>query len=173
MDLIEQIAKAIATMEGFFKANTIAQRNNNPGNLRSWGSAPVVNGYAKFATAEEGWAALRAQIKKNIGRGLTLEEFFTGKPGVYPGYAPAADKNDPGHYARVVAGRVGIPVDQPIGGFTGGAPLPGQPAPGQPVFAKKNDEFPAWLDPGFAPEGDGRLLVVGAGLLGLAALLLV
>ena len=83
MNLVDPIAQAIATMEGFFKAGSLAARNNNPGNLRSWGANPIVNGYAQFKSAEEGWAALKTQVQKNINRGLNLNEFFAGKPGVY------------------------------------------------------------------------------------------
>lgn len=114
MTLVDLIARAIATMEGFYIPGSIAQRNNNPGNLRSWGSNPIVNGYAKFPTAEAGWAALRRQVELNINRGLTLEEFFAGKPGVYGGYAPSADSNDPDGYARYVAQQTGIPLGTPI-----------------------------------------------------------
>lgn len=131
MNLIDGIAQAIATMEGYFKPNSLAARNNNPGNLRSWGSAPVVSGYAAFQSPEQGWAALRAQIQRNIDRGLTLREFFGGKPGVYAGYAPSADKNNPEAYAKFVAGRLGVDVDTPLSQiFTaGGGALP--KAPGQ------------------------------------------
>lgn len=114
MNLIDGIAQSIATMEGFFKPNSLAARNNNPGNLRSWGSVPVVDGYASFPTAEQGWAALRAQIQRNIDRGLTLREFFSGKPGVYAGYAPSADNNHPEEYAKFVASRLGVDVDTPL-----------------------------------------------------------
>jgi len=120
MALIDSLAQSIATMEGYFKPNTLAQRNNNPGNLRNWGSNPVQNGYAVFPTAEAGWAALRRQIELNIGRGLTLDEFFGGKLGVYSGYAPSADSNNPAHYAQFVAGRAGIPANQPITAFLSG-----------------------------------------------------
>lgn len=139
MNFIEQFAQAIATMEGYFKAGSIAQRNNNPGNLRSWGSRPVVNGYAYFDTPDQGWAALRRQIELNISRGLTLQEFFGGKSNVYAGYAPAADKNNPTGYAAFVAGRLGVPVNQPLpqiqlawGGSTppAASPPPLQTAPG-------------------------------------------
>lgn len=122
MTFVDQLAQAIATMEGYYKSNTIAQRNNNPGNLRTWGSRPVVNGYAYFDTPEQGWEALRRQVERNIGRGLNLQEFFAGQrdtqgnviPGGYSGYAPAADKNNPTGYAAFVAKRVGVPVDQPL-----------------------------------------------------------
>ena len=88
MSVIDDIADAIARQEG-----TGCGNNNNPGNLRTWGSLPTSRGFAVFPTCEAGWAALRQQVQRNINRGLTLEEFFGGKPGVYPGYAPAADSN--------------------------------------------------------------------------------
>lgn len=123
--MIQRIAKAIATMEGYFitpeqaksrgiSYPTISQRNNNPGNLRSWGSTPISGGFAAFASAEEGWAALRRQIVLNIGRGLNLYEFFGGKPGVYAGYAPAADNNKPAQYAQFVARETGLDPTRPL-----------------------------------------------------------
>lgn len=108
MSLTEAIAQSIATMEGFFKAGTVAQRNHNPGNLRSWGNYPVVGGYVQFPDDNTGWQALYTQVNRNIDRGLTLQEFFGGKPGVYAGYSPSADANDPRGYAQYVAGQVGI-----------------------------------------------------------------
>ena len=48
-------------------------------------------------------------------RGLTLEEFFGGKSGVYAGYAPAADSNNPQGYASAVAGWLGIDPNTPLG----------------------------------------------------------
>lgn len=113
-EFIEAISLAIATMEGFFKDNSVSQRQKNPGNLRSWGALPVVKGYVLFPDPESGWSALRRQIGKNIDRGLTLQEFFGGKPGVYGGYSPASDKNNPHGYAQYVAGRVGIKPDVPL-----------------------------------------------------------
>lgn len=110
-ELVTRIAVAISEMEGFTKKGSRAGRNNNPGNLRSWGTVPVVDGFAHFATPVDGWRALHRQVQKNIGRGLTLREFFGGKAGVYGGYAPGADGNHPEHYAAFVAKRVGIKDD--------------------------------------------------------------
>ena len=121
MASVNDLAQSIAQYEGYYTAGSIAQRFNNPGNLRSWGSTPVVNGYALFATPEEGWAALRAQVQKNIDRGLTLDEFFGGKTGVYPGYAPAADNNAPARYAATVASWLGISTDAPLADVIGGS----------------------------------------------------
>lgn len=83
--------QAIATFEGFYKEGSLAQRNNNPGNLRPIGAS---QGFRVFPSANDGWIALRHQVLLNINRGLTLNEFFLGKEGVYPGYAPLGD-NEP------------------------------------------------------------------------------
>lgn len=141
MDLIGLIAEAIARMEGFYKPGSLAQRNNNPGNLRSWGSNPIVNGYAQFPTVEAGWAALRRQVELNIGRGLTLEEFFAGKAGVYGGYAPSADKNDPANYARFVSSQTGIPLSIPIS-QAGRGSSPANSGNPPPLFATSQTRFP-------------------------------
>lgn len=84
-------AMAIAAFEGFFippddpRYPSLAQRNNNPGNIRPIGAN---EGFMGYSTPSEGWRALRKQILINIGRGLTLDQFFLGKEGVYPGYTP-------------------------------------------------------------------------------------
>jgi len=163
MPLIDNLAQSIATMEGYFKPGTIAAKNNNPGNLRSWGSNPTQNGYAIFPTPEAGWTALQRQIEINIGRGLTLNEFFGGKPGVYPGYAPSADSNNPSHYAQFVAGRAGIPADRPITAFLNNDYPDSEPAPYIPGFTP---DGPTEDDSVFDIDMEsGTGLVIIAGLL--------
>ena len=128
-ELITKIASAISKMEGYNLLNSPARKNNNPGSIRGWPKTPVVNGYAKFSRAEDGWKALYKQIETNIFSlgsrdiyplrkdvGLSLKEFFAGQrdedgqllKGGYPGYAPAADSNRPIHYAKYVAEQVGV-----------------------------------------------------------------
>ncbi len=107
-DYLFRIAYAIARMEGYFIPGTIAERNNNPGNLRRWGSLPTESGFAKFPDHIQGWNALMRQVHLNIGRNLSLNEFFAGKPGIYPGYAPASDNNRPFEYALFVNRWLGI-----------------------------------------------------------------
>src|SRR5271157_4273547 len=88
---VDDLAQAIARMEGFNVAGSVAQRDNNPGNLRS-GPGQIgtdAGGYAIFPDVTTGYAALDNQINLNIGRGLTLNQFFGGLPGVYAGYAPS------------------------------------------------------------------------------------
>lgn len=124
MTLVDAISQAIAQMEGYNTAGSLAQRNNNPGNLRSWGSWPVVNGYVQFPDASTGWQALAVQVSKNVNRGLTLQEFFGGKSGVYSGYSPGTDGNHPVQYAQFVSTQVGIPVNVPINQFEASPPYP-------------------------------------------------
>lgn len=138
------MAEAMAEMEGFnltaeqWRAQgkklptnwkegdpiSLAQKNKNPVNLRSWGDQPIVGGYAQFDQVEEGWAAARQQCRYNIWsrkskdpyklrvtRPMSLREFFAGQRGAdgkviptgYPGFAPAVDGgNKPVIYAEAV-----------------------------------------------------------------------
>jgi hypothetical protein len=108
MTLTDQLAQAIARFEGFYNPGSRAQRNNNPGNIRIWGSLPRdAAGYAIFPDEASGWAALRRQIDLDTGRGLTLTQFLMK-------YAPPADNNPTPSYIRTVAGWLGIPTDVPL-----------------------------------------------------------
>lgn len=128
--LIATIAQAIARHEGYFVSReqaqrrgirypTVAQRHNNPGNLRRWNNLPNSSGYVQFPSAEAGWAALHALCNQYLdgryhrGKPPTLREWFRA-------YAPAADNNDPDAYARSVAMAIrsaGLPefdIDVPV-----------------------------------------------------------
>ncbi|HDE2134351.1 hypothetical protein ABS807_05370 [Klebsiella pneumoniae] len=89
----------------FFRGegNTLADRNNNPGNIRPVGGG----GFRAFGSALEGWEAMKNQLMR----------YFTGKTTGRPlqtimdivsTWAPAADNNDPAKYARDVAGWMGV-----------------------------------------------------------------
>lgn len=103
-NLVMMLAEAIAHFEGFYGIHTVANKNNNPGNLRNWDKnlPKSSGGYDIFPNRAAGFSALYRQIIKNIGRGLTLEEFFAGKDGVYAGYAPKSDKNPTDNYVMFV-----------------------------------------------------------------------
>jgi hypothetical protein len=120
------LASSIARFEGYNIAGSVAQRNNNPGNLRA-GPGQIgtdANGYAVFPDAATGYAALDNQIDLNISRGLTLNQFFAGEPGVYAGYAPSGDSNNPSQYATTVAGWMGIDPNVPLSTLAGGSASP-------------------------------------------------
>jgi hypothetical protein len=108
-------AFTISRFEGFQSgACRRCRENNNPGAIRTWGQLPVRNGFAVFPTLDQGWLALYRQIALNVNRGLTWVEFFGGKPGVYSGYAPAADNNNPRQYGTFVANKMNMNPDIPI-----------------------------------------------------------
>lgn len=138
VQLIDRIAEAIATMEGFYsrRPGAMAQKNSNPGNVRQWRDAkgrayPTNGGYVDFqewayrrnpdadalsikAAAEaEGWRVLKVLIGQYIdGR------YTAGKPPtfleMFRVYAPAADRNKPDAYARFVARKLGTEPDKRI-----------------------------------------------------------
>jgi hypothetical protein len=109
---IYNLMLSIAYFEGYFQSGSRARRNNNPGNLRGWSQNNPKDdkGFDRFPNAEAGWNALWRQVWLNVFRDLTLREFFYGKQGVYPGYAPLSD-NNPASYARWVSTTTGIPLD--------------------------------------------------------------
>jgi len=186
MSLIDDFARAVAQMEGFYTPGTIAAANNNPGNLRSWGSLPTARGYAVFSTPQAGWDALKTQIQRNVDRGLTLEEFFAGQrdangqvvQGGYPGYSPAADSNRPYEYAQFVGERLGgVPVDVPLAEILSGATefTPSGGSANTEPQPEGGGDWWADVNPGSDGEESGFLNLGGMGTMavvfGVAALL--
>ncbi len=174
-------AEAIARMEGWPLADSAARRNNNPGNL-TWAPSRFcqrekAGRFVSFCTQGDGWAALDNQIAVNARRDLTLYEFFAGKPGVYPGYAPAADNNDPDNYARKVAEWLGVGVNDKTATVLagGGAPppllpgddgalLPGSSAPGSSWWSPITDTVASWIEAGDSAGQAGEPTLLYAGL---------
>ncbi|QBB13742.1 lytic transglycosylase catalytic [Edwardsiella piscicida] len=82
---------------------TLADRNNNPGNIRPVGGG----GFRFFESALHGWTAMKNQLMryftgKTTGRALrTIQDIVST-------WAPAGDKNDPQQYAKQVAGWMGV-----------------------------------------------------------------
>ena len=127
--LTDDLAAAIKRFEGTCPSPDSC-RNNNPGNLRAGPGAVGTDsrGIAIFPDYTTGWNALEHQVDLNVGRGLSLSEFFGGKPGVYPGYAPAGDRNNPSGYANTVAGWLGIDPYAPLQSVSmdSGSPVPSE-----------------------------------------------
>lgn len=114
MASVQDLANSIAQMEGFYTPGTIANRNNNPGNLRyagnQVGQESTVNGkFATFATPDDGWMALQSYIQSKANSGQTLRDF------VYQ-YAPPKE-NDSSGYLNYLSGQLGIGVDDSLGGL--------------------------------------------------------
>lgn len=140
-------AREIANFEGFNKPGSVAQRNNNPGNLRGGPGATGTDaqGYAIFPDVQTGLAALEDLIKRRAAQGLTVQEFFGGKPGTYAGYAPAGDKNNPQQYADTVSKNLGVDSKALVSSIVGGAPA----AP-QASASATGEQFLATLPPAVA-----------------------
>lgn len=108
MSLTDTLAQGIATFEGFFKPGTLAQRNNNPGNLRAGvgQTGTDANGYAIFPDVQTGWDALYNQIALDAGRGATLQSF------IYK-YAPPSENNTQ-NYLGFLVSQLGVSSDTPL-----------------------------------------------------------
>lgn len=118
---MQDFAAAITRFEGTCPSPDSCQ-NNNPGNLRAGPGATGTDsrGIAIFPDYTTGEAALEHQIGLNIDRGLTLQQFFTGLPGVYAGY----DKTAP-NYTSTVAGWLSIDPNAPLSQVIGSGPSQG------------------------------------------------
>jgi hypothetical protein len=108
IDKILILAQAIQQFEGYY-AGSLAQRNNNPGNLRySPLQSGKRDGFAYFDTFEIGMEALKHQIRigatgtSRVYRpDMTLLQFFNT-------YAPSSDNNQPSIYYQFVLDTTGF-----------------------------------------------------------------
>lgn len=89
----------------------LARRNNNPGNL-GWagqkGASEGDKGFARFATAEDGYRALHRQVVLDQGRNLSLRDFLSK-------YAPSFENNTERYISRAKKA-LGIGEKDPIAG---------------------------------------------------------
>ena len=100
--LIEAIANAIASAEGFFVAGALPNRNNNPGDLRAapWLTHPAVsNGFWTANSVGAGVAGLLHQIALDIARGQSLRQFIYA-------WAPPSDGNNTANYLNETVRRL-------------------------------------------------------------------
>jgi len=93
------LATAMARQEGYGVSGSVAQRNNNPGNLMSppggtWAGQVGVDskGFAVFSSADAGWTALDKDISANAD--LSLSQFIAK-------YAPSSENNTAAYIANV------------------------------------------------------------------------
>lgn len=91
---------------------TLANRNNNPGNLRfigQQGASQGEGGFAKFNSPEEGYAALLNDVQSKVSgksrSGLRPTDTLVDFTKIY---APSSDNNAPGSYAAAVANKMGV-----------------------------------------------------------------
>lgn len=104
MATLQDLANAISNFEGFNVAGSLAQRNNNPGNLKYAGQAGATlgaNGFAVFDSLDDGQAALLNQLNLYSSRGMTLAQMMNT-------YAPSSDNNDTSVYLSYVSQQTGV-----------------------------------------------------------------
>ena len=82
---------------------TLADRNNNPGNIRPVGG----NGFRTFGSALEGWEAMKNQLMRYF-TGKTTGKKLQTIADIVSTWAPAGDNNDPQKYAQDVATWMGV-----------------------------------------------------------------
>jgi hypothetical protein len=116
-DLIQRIVNAVIRQEGD------AATALNPGNLRGapWLANPsIINGFWVPSSRAEGVAGLAHLVALHCAEGNSLTDFIAGHPGIYAGFAPASDHNDPAAYIANVASWANIPdVTIPLWNFLG------------------------------------------------------
>ena len=116
--LINGIVAAVIRQEGRDSACT------NPGDLegapwlpKPW---PMLGRFWNPATRAIGVAGLAHVIALHVAQGNSLTDFIAGHPGVYSGFAPGADHNDPAAYIANVQAWSGIPdATVPLWSFIG------------------------------------------------------
>ncbi|MFN1150103.1 lytic transglycosylase catalytic [Serratia liquefaciens] len=82
---------------------TLADRNNNPGNIRPVGA----QGFRFFESALHGWEAMKNQLMRYFNGKTTGRQLQTIWD-IVKTWAPASDSNDPQKYAQDVAKWMGV-----------------------------------------------------------------
>lgn len=87
------------------RRDPIGIRQNNPGNLRSWGDRPKSGGFARFETAYEGLRAMGKNLQRYSQRGWdTVSEIISH-------WAPSSENNTKA-YIAAVSKRLGVDADR-------------------------------------------------------------
>lgn len=159
MSSTQDLMGLISRMEGWGISNSVATRNNNPGNLKYAGQAGAIDkdsrGYAIFGSPESGWAALQRQIELDASREFSVREFI-GK------YAPSSENNTSGYLSFVTEG-LGIGADEKLSSITGGSGVIDVTLTSEP---DTNFDLSYNRD-GESESGSGVVVLLGAAVLGI------
>jgi hypothetical protein len=109
--MYDTLDAAIANLEGFNVNDSLAQRNNNPGNLipggfaSKFGGTTGDGGFAKFPTIADGFAAQDALVQKIVAKGQTTYQDLIEQwaPPTAPGNSQSATDT----YAKAIANLFG------------------------------------------------------------------
>jgi hypothetical protein len=111
--LIQKIAEGIATAEGYFVAGSRPNRNNNPGDLTLDLGFPSIGKdgmFVIFATAEDGWNALRRQVSLMLSN---QSQIYNSAMSIFD-VASRYTTTDVAAWASTVAQYVGVDVSTPL-----------------------------------------------------------
>jgi len=113
---------AIAKFEGFGDPNSLAARNNNPGNLipgafsTSHGATGSNSGFAVFPDLATGLSAEDSLVASYANKGATISDLINAwAPPTAPGNSPQATQN----YIDSVAQSLGVSSDTPVSTLKG------------------------------------------------------
>ena len=104
-DPLAAMALAIGRFEGFFKVGSLAQRDDNPGDLEKVGG-----GFQVFDDVSEGWNAVESYIQKHVDANPNWNffDFFNHYLGGSATTAAPASQGNVQAYANFVAGQLGV-----------------------------------------------------------------
>ncbi len=117
---LRELAEAMARFEGFYRTdyNTLAQKNNNPLNLRPTsyyikkGWVDTKNNFIKFPTVEDGWEGVLWDLKFKLTKSATLGPEASLKDLIYTWSA-----DNQGTYLQYVCTQLGIFEDYKLKNF--------------------------------------------------------
>lgn len=125
-DPIDNITDAWAQFEGFYKQGSVAQRSNNPANVK--GDWPGVvghtsSGIAIFDDVGDGWSAATAWIQQQLAQhpDWSFEQLFGKVLGNLTGGSVNNDQGNSDNEASFVAKQLGVPAGSSVADYTGGS----------------------------------------------------
>lgn len=118
--VVEAIARAIATAEGFFSSSGTAlpQRANNPGDLMLGDIGfGVINGKTIYKTAEDGWNALYNQVRLML---TGASAYYNPQMTIREIAVKYTGNDNPVSWAMNVAQSLGVSIETRLGDLVGG-----------------------------------------------------
>lgn len=112
--VVRRFAEAIAFAEGFYSAGSRPARNHNPGDMTAdlIGKSVGMDGpFVVYATDDDGWANLEAQITK----WLTGSSSHATAESTISDISQFYTTTDQTAWATNVANQLGVSIDTPIG----------------------------------------------------------
>lgn len=99
------VTKTAPTVQSINKSLPLGLRQNNPGNLRSWGDNLTQNGFATFKNSGEGLSAMAGNLLNYAKRGWNTVDSIISH------WAPS-NENDTKGYINNVSKRLGVDANQ-------------------------------------------------------------